>query len=99
MEAVDIVEQSIADMSMSLLKILLADKTTKKNIRWATDNYISLGEDYGAGMEIKPECITGNYTNVIQPRVAKSQAEQMKRTRDKAEVLHPAGYVMSKTIL
>lgn len=89
MEAVDIVEQSIADMSMSLLKILLADKTTKKNIRWATDNYISLGEDYGAGMEIKPECITGNYTNVIQPRVAKSQAEQMKRTRDKAEVFTP----------
>lgn len=30
MEAVDIVEQSIADMSMSLLKILLADKTTKR---------------------------------------------------------------------
>ena len=45
MEAVDIVEQSIADMSLSLLKILLVDKTTKKNIRWATDNYISLGEN------------------------------------------------------
>lgn len=89
MEAVDIVEQSIADISMDLLKILLTDKTTKKYIRWATDNYMFLGEDYGAGIEIKPECITGNYTNVIQPRVAKSQAEQMKRTRDKAEVFTP----------
>lgn len=89
MEEVDIIEQSIADMSGDLLRILLIDKTTKKYIRWATDNYVSLGEDYSAGVEIKPEFITGAYTNVIQPRVAKSQAEQMKRTRDKAEVFTP----------
>lgn len=76
-------------MSGDLLRILLIDKTTKKYIRWATDNYVSLGEDYSAGVEIKPEFVTGAYTNVIQPRVAKSQAEQMKRTRDKAEVFTP----------
>lgn len=89
MKEVDIIEQSIADMSTELLKILLIDKTTKKYIRWATDNYASLGEDYGAGVEIKPEFITGVYTNVIQPRVSKSQVEQIKRTRDKAEVFTP----------
>lgn len=89
MEEVDIIEQSIADMSGDLLRILLIDKTTKKYIRWATDNYVSLGEDCSAGVEIKPEFITGAYTNVIQPRVAKSQVEQMKRTRDKAEVFTP----------
>ena len=89
LEEVDIIEQGIADMSIDLLKILLIDKTTKKYIRWATDNYASLGKDYSAGVEIKPEFITGNYTNVIQPRVAKSQTEQMKRTRDKAEVFTP----------
>lgn len=89
MEDIDIIEQNIEDMSSDLLRILLIDKTTKKYIRWATDNYVSLGEDYSAGVEIKPEFITGAYTNVIQPRVAKSQAEQMKRTRDKAEVFTP----------
>lgn len=90
MEEIDIIEQNIADMSVDLLKILLMDKTTKKHIRWATDNYNSLGSDYGAELEIKPECITGRFTNVIQPRVSKSQAEQVQRTRDKAEVFTPS---------
>lgn len=89
LEEVDIIEQSIADMSDDLLKILLIDKTTKKYIKWATDNYASFGEDYSAGVEIKPEFITGAYTKVIQPRVSKSQVEQLKRTRDKAEVFTP----------
>lgn len=89
MEEVDIIEQSIADMSKGLLKILLIDKTTKKYIRWATNNYMSLGKGYSAEAEIKPEIITGAYTKVIQPRVEKSQVEQMKRTRDKAEVFTP----------
>lgn len=51
MEEVDIIEQSIADMSGDLLRILLIDKTTKKYIRWETDNYVSLGEDCSAGVE------------------------------------------------
>jgi len=89
LEEVDIIEQSIADMSKGLLKILLIDKTTKKYIRWATNNYMSLGKGYSAEAEIKPEIITGAYTKVIQPRVEKSQVEQMKRTRDKAEVFTP----------
>lgn len=40
---IDIVEQRIKDLSPALLKILLSDKTTKKSIRWGTDNYNEYG--------------------------------------------------------
>ena len=90
MEMIDILEQNIADISFDLLKILLKDKTTGKYILWATDNYESYGDAYKPNQEIKPELIIGNHTNVIQPRVSKSQSEQIKRTRDKAEVFTPS---------
>jgi hypothetical protein len=87
---IDIIEQNVADMSIGLLKCLLMDKTTKKYIRWATDNYKYLGEAYYPEQEMTPELITGIHTKVIQPRVAKSESERNKRTRDKAEVFTPS---------
>ena len=42
---IDIREQNIKDISPDLLKILLSDKTTKKFIRWGSDNYISYGAE------------------------------------------------------
>lgn len=45
--------------SYKLLSRLLADKTTKKNILWATDAYAFLGDDYSRGKEITPVFITG----------------------------------------
>lgn len=88
--AVDIIEQSIYDISPELLDILLQDKTTGKRIKWATDNYIGYGEEYGQAGEITPTLITGRNTFIIQPRVAKALIEQAKRTRDKAEVFTPS---------
>lgn len=38
---IDIIEQSIQDISPDLMKILLSDKTTKGFIRWGSDNYIT----------------------------------------------------------
>lgn len=90
METIDIPEQSIADMSLDLMKILLKDKSTGKYILWATDNYKKYGDAYLPSQEIRPELITGKNTNIVQPRVSKSQSEQMKRTRDKAEVFTPS---------
>lgn len=87
---VDVIEQSIQDLSPELLKILLSDKTTKKFIRWGSDNYQEYGPEYYADQEIKPELITGSNTVVIQPRVSKSEAEKSQRTRDKAEVFTPS---------
>lgn len=90
METVDISEQSIADMSYDLMKVLLKDKTTGKYIVWATDNYIQYGDSYLPSQEITPELVIGKNTNIIQPRVSKPQDEQQKRTRDKAEVFTPS---------
>lgn len=87
---IDIMEQRIKDLSPALLKILLSDKTTKKFIRWGTDNYKEYGPEYYIDQEIKPDLITGNMTVTIQPRVAKSEADQSRRTRDKAEVFTPS---------
>ena len=87
---IDIMEQRIKDLSPALLKILLSDKTTKKFIRWGTDNYKEYGPEYYTDQEIKPDLITGNMTVTLQPRVAKSEAEQSRRTRDKAEVFTPS---------
>lgn len=87
---IDFVEQNIADMSEELLRILLLDKTTKKYIRWGSDNYKAYGPEYESDQEILPKLITGGNTTIIQPRVAKAIEQQTKRTRDTAEVFTPS---------
>lgn len=85
---IDIKESSLR-RSGDLLDILLIDRTTKKNIIWATDSYESFGKEFSAQSRIKPELVTGKYHLLIQPRAAKSLAEQRKRTKEKAEVFTP----------
>jgi hypothetical protein len=60
------------------------DRTTKKNIIWATNDYLNLG--YEANKPILSELITGGNTKVIQPRISKDKEQQGNRTRIKAEV-------------
>lgn len=86
----DLLETDILREDEEILKWLLKDCSTGRNILWATNDYAPLGEGYGAKDEILPERITGEKTLVIQPRIAKSQQEQDKRTRQKAEVFTPS---------
>lgn len=72
-----------------LLDILLIDRTTNKNVIWATDSYKDMGEDYQFTEPIKPKLITGQNSFLIQPRAAKTLTEQRKRTKDIAEVFTP----------
>ena len=76
-----------------LLEILLQDKTTGKNILWATDSYQSKGRRYLLNDSIETVLITGKNGNLIQPRAVKSKEEQLLRTRDKAEVFTPLSIV------
>lgn len=87
---IDILEQRIYDMNPSLLKILLTDKTTKKFIRWACDDYQQYGAEYQADQEIHPNQIIGENTFIIQPRTEKSEEERARRTKEKAEVFTPS---------
>ncbi len=88
--AIDIKENDIIKSDKELLKILLKDNSTKKNILWATDNYEHLGDGYGAEEHITIKAITGKNDGVIRPRVKKSKAEQKTRSREKAEVFTPS---------
>lgn len=70
-----------------LLPILLLDKTTGKNIIWATDAYEDLGPGYDDKNIITAEAISGEF--VLQPRISKTLEEQQARTRKRAEVMTP----------
>ena len=69
------------------IPILLKDKTTKKNIVFATDSYTDMGEAYSADREITEYLLA---SLDLKPRILKSQEEQALRTRKKAEVFSPA---------
>lgn len=87
---IDIKENDLLKIDRSLLEILLQDKTTGKNIIWATDNYSKYGELYTSEKEIKIELITSRHDGIIKPRVEKSKEERQKRVRQKAEVFTPS---------
>ena len=67
------------------LKILLQDKTIKKNIIWATDAY---KDSSGAKDtdQIEMSHLIGMDPILLQPRISKAVEEQQERTRKKAEV-------------
>ena len=52
MTNIDIKENNLYRLDSRLLDILLADRTTKKNLIWATDNYASRGVGYQSGDQI-----------------------------------------------
>ena len=85
---IDILEDYLLQKD-NLLGILLQDKTTGKNIIWATDSYMSNGKSFAPEAYITPNLITGQYGYLIQPRAVKSKEEQLIRTREKAEVFTP----------
>lgn len=87
---IDMLEESIRTLDAELLNIMLLDRTTRKNILWATDDYISLGIGFEKFSEITSDLITGDYATLIQPRSAKSKNAQAGRTRKKAEVSTPS---------
>ena len=72
-----------------LLASLLADKTTKRNILWATDAYRALGYSYEQTQEIRPALITGEHSDVIKTRARKEMEQQSERTHRHAEVFTP----------
>lgn len=73
---------------INVLDLLLQDKSTKKNIIWATDTYEELGEDFTDKAQINAHSLLRR-TYLIRPRIQKSQEAQEQRTRKKAEVFTP----------
>lgn len=84
MELINIKEYPVKNMLSALLK----DKTTKKNIIFATDAYVDF--DVEAKTQITEQILLGFGALAIQPRVLKSMEEQSERTKKKAEVFTPS---------
>jgi hypothetical protein len=85
---IDVLENTLRRKG-ALLDLLLLDRTTKKNIIWATNSYEQYGKNFSTKKPIKPDLVTGKYGLLIQPRAAKNLTEQRQRTKDKAEVFTP----------
>ena len=83
--------------SLKLLKKLLVDKTTKKNIMWATDAYRALGAGYERNREMDEDLITGMHADVIKTRARKAMEQQSERTKQHAEVFTPL-WVVKKMV-
>ena len=74
---------------VNVLGLLLQDKSTKKNIIWATDTYEEVGEGFTDKVQMSANSLL-QHRNLIRPRIQKSQEAQAQRTRKKAEVFTPA---------
>ena len=86
---IEINDKYLYSVPLSILKTLLKDRTTGRNIIWATDEYSFLGKGYNAEEEIFPTDIEG-ITSIIKPRVVKTKAEQSIHIRRRAEVFTPS---------
>ena len=72
------------------LKELLKDRTTKKNIIWATDTYEHLGDEYSAKRHMSEKFLYSRDASLFQPRILRSEEEQKNRTKAKGEVFTPS---------
>ena len=75
-QRIDVKENILATLDPKILNFLLKDKTTRRNIIWATDDYAHLGDQYASDQQMTVKSITGKNGNIIRPRVEKSKDEQ-----------------------
>lgn len=76
--------------NQEILKILIIDRTTNRNIIWGTEDYEDLGSEYNSHFPISIELITGTKSDIIKPRILKTKENQGNRTKEKAEVFTPS---------
>lgn len=87
-DVIDFNEYRVAKLYPELMDILLYDFTSKKNIKWCTDNYKRAGIRPDGHMD--KSYLIYRKESLIKPRILKSQTEQKKRSKDMAEVFTPS---------
>ena len=73
-----------------VLAVLLKDRSTGRNLIWATDDYTARGRGFGANDEMQVAQIADRDHPVIRPRVDKNADEQRQRSVKRAEVFTPS---------
>ena len=88
---VNISEDEILEFDKVLLDLLLYDRTSNRNILWATDDYQERGKGFSKTDNILASNITGKmFSSIIRPRSLKTTVQQKIRARNKAEVFTPS---------
>ncbi len=82
------IDQTAQDIE-ALLKMLLKDTTTQRNIVWASQSYEGMGKAFSSDQPIRRNLLVGKHQSIIQPRVAKHARKQEQRTRSSGEVFTP----------
>ena len=90
LQGIDIKENYLHEYNPKLLKALLKDHSSNKNIIWATDDYKRHGKGYEKTSSILPKLITGDNGDIIKPRIKKTDNQQTTRSRDNGEVFTPS---------
>lgn len=86
-------EENVLRKHKELLKILLKDQTTGKNIIWATTNKELSGTTFVGQEELIRKPIKLDEAQFIKPRIEKLVEEQKERTKGRAEVFTPTWIV------
>ncbi len=86
----EMLDSEMLNFDPRIIEILLLDRTTQKNIIWATDDYDHFGEFYKAECQITLDLVLADDNNIIKPRILKPQESQLNRTKGKAEVFTPS---------
>ncbi len=86
----DFDEETFFEEYPDLYDLLLVDRTTGKNIKFCSNDYIDYGKSFSFFSEITKESISGKNNTVIKPRVKKNKEFQKNRSRDLGEVFTPA---------
>ena len=76
------------------LKILLEDKTTKKNIIWATNSYKEYGNLYADDKQMTTIDLIGLNPILLQPRSMKALGYSRSELKVMLRCLHHHGFVM-----
>ena len=70
---------------------LLLDRSTGKNIVWATDMYNNFGSDFGKNNQMHIDSVISIYNRgLLVPRLMKSKDEQLERSKKNGEVFTPS---------
>ena len=83
----DILERHVPE---EVLAVLLKDRSTGRNLIWATDDYTARGKGFGANDEMQVAQIADRDNPVIRPRMDKNAEEQRQRSVKRAEVFTPS---------
>ena len=73
---IDLKENRLYRLDHELLAILLKDRSSGKNIIWATDNYAHKGAGFQRHDHIEISVITGHHGNVVKPRYLAAGGEK-----------------------